>query len=139
TEPSVAVTGNALPPPAAAVGGPAIMPIARGDGALIQITRSPALCAAIDVLPVSEPAEALSIRSKTVSASSPGFSTGIESLLVADQSQASAPGLKTTAGRPSGAKTTRSFSPSQGSRDAFVVSTMGVSAPPTADSSSRAN
>src|SRR5215510_7712462 len=54
-EPSVAVTGNVpVSSPAAASDGPAIIPIARGDGASIHSARSPVLTGAIAILPFSD-------------------------------------------------------------------------------------
>jgi hypothetical protein len=81
--PSVAVTGN-VPgsSPAAAGEGPAIMPIDRGGGAPIEITRLPALCGEIATLPVNDRLALSSTHSSKVSASLAGFSTGMTSRLV---------------------------------------------------------
>jgi len=96
TEPSVAVTGivPAIGP------GSGIMPIERGEGALIQIARSPALCGAITALARKSRPGSLSIRNRSVIASASRFSTGMKRLLAAAQSQAPRAGLSSTARCP---------------------------------------
>src|SRR5262249_14709369 len=87
-EPPFAVTGNVFGSrPAAFSEGPPIMPIERGKGAPSQIVRSPALRGAIVTLPRKDWPGALSICSINATGSSLGFSTGMKSLLVADQFQ----------------------------------------------------
>src|SRR5580704_5297953 len=126
TEPSVAVTGNnpGSRPPAARVG-PAIMPIARGGGASLRMASSPMLCGAIATLPLSERSGSLATRTSNATTASPGLSIGLTSLLVADQFQEPAPGLKRSAGWPSAANTTFSCRPSRASIAACKVSTSG--------------
>ena len=133
TEPSVAVTGIV---PAATGAGPAIMPMERGEGASIQIARSPALCGAIATLPLKSRPDSLAIRSRTVTASASRFSTGMKSLLTAAQSHAPRAGRNSTAGCASLAKTMCSRSPSRPSIAACDVSTMRLplgEAPPAAE------
>ena len=87
-EPRVAVTGNDFGwRPAAFSDGPPIIPIERGKGATIRTARSPALRGAIDTFPRKDWPATLSIRSINVSGSSPWFSMGMKSLVVADQSR----------------------------------------------------
>ena len=137
--PTVAVTGNVPGSrPAAASDGPAIMPIDRGGGAPIEITRFLALRGAIATLPVNDRLALSSTRNSNVSASSPGFSTGMRSLIVRDQSQAPACGLKITAGSSVAANKTRRISPSCDSTVACDVSTIISSASAVAISNERA-
>ena len=139
TEPSVAVTGNVSGSrPAAAGEGPAIMPIDRGGWALIEMTRLPELRGAIPTWPVIDRLISSSTRNSKVRASSPGFSTGMTSRLIWDQSQAPALGLKISAGRSSAANTTRSGCPSFDSMVACDVSTIISSSPAAAISGERA-
>ena len=128
--PSVAVTGNVPGSrPAGASEGPAIMPIDRGGGAPIEIARLPAVRGAIATSPVNDRLIWSSTCNSKVSASSPGFSTGMTSRLVRDQSQVPASGLKISAGRSSAANTTRSLCPSRDPIVAWDVSTI-ISSPP---------
>ena len=64
------------------------------------------------------------MRSVKLSGSSPGFSTGMTSLLVADQSQAPWTGVNTSAGCSSFENNTRSRCPFRDSIAAFTASTV---------------
>src|SRR5271165_261416 len=138
TEPSVAVTGNVCgSSPAAVSDGPAIIPIFRGDGASIQSARSPMLPGEIEILPFNDRSATSSIRSNTVTGSLPGFSIGMASLLVRDQSHTRPRGLNTSAGCPSAANVTRNPAPSRASITALRVSTAASSLSPAERSAVR--